>query len=150
MICSVPHMCLRAMTADSATMIEVDHEIQDYTEFQMHAVEPKQSVSGSRRNSRALNDINGITPTKESIAARLHAPVTANQVDMDKISFERNKAGIWGWRGDKIESINGYECKVFAATNVEFVTKTRSEHLDESQVKVRSRSSICLFGYISA
>lgn len=117
-------------------MIEIDHEIQDYTEFQMHSAELKQSVDG-RRSSRAyIGDLNGITPTKEAITARLNAPVTCNQVDMDKISFERNKAGIWGWRGDKTESINGYECKVFAASNVEFVTKTRTEHLDETQARV--------------
>lgn len=117
-------------------MIEIDHEIQDYTEFQMHSPDFNPSTDG-RRNSRAyLSELNGIAPTKESIAARLNAPVTANQVDMDKISFERNKAGIWGWRGDKTEWINGYECKVFAATNVEFVTKTRTEHLDETQARV--------------
>lgn len=43
----------------------------------------------------------------------------------------RNKAGMWGWRSDKTENVNGYECKVFSATNVELVTKTRMEHLTE-------------------
>lgn len=61
-----------------------------------------------------------------------------NHIDMDKISFERNKTGIWGWRNDKTESINGYECKVYAASNVEFITKTRSEHLDDTQARVKS------------
>lgn len=124
--------------ADSATMIEIDHEAQDYTEFQMHSNEFKQSTDTNRRNSRAyIGDIEGITPTKESIAARLNAPVTMNHIDMDKISFERNKTGIWGWRNDKTESINGYECKVYAASNVEFITKTRSEHLDDTQARVK-------------
>lgn len=47
---------------------------------------------------------------------------------------------MWGWRSDKTESINGYECKVFAASNVEFVTKTRTEHLTETD-KARSKSN---------
>ena len=51
----------------------------------------------------------------------------------------RNKSGIWGWRSDKNELVNGHECKVFSATNVEFVTKTRTEHLTESD-KMKARS----------
>lgn len=55
---------------------------------------------------------------------------------MEKISFERNKSGIWGWRSEKSEDVNGYECKVYAASNVEFITRTRTEHLSESQARV--------------
>ena len=53
--------------------------------------------------------------------------------------FYRNKAGIWGWRSDKSESINGHECKVFSASNVELITKTRMEHLSEAD-KARARA----------
>lgn len=52
----------------------------------------------------------------------------------------RNKAGMWGWRSDKSEVVNGYECKVFSASNVELVTKTRSEHLTETD-KARSKNN---------
>lgn len=55
------------------------------------------------------------------------------------IAVNRNKAGIWGWRSDKNEIVNGHECKVFGASNVELVTKTRSEHLTEHD-KARSKS----------
>lgn len=102
-------------------MIEVDHEAKEVS------VEHLRGVVG---------DINGIPPPKESVTARLSAPVTSNRVDMDKISFERNKSGIWGWRSDKLEMINGYECKVYAASNVEFVTRTRNDHLNENQARV--------------
>ena len=51
----------------------------------------------------------------------------------------RNKSGIWGWRSDKCEPVNGYECKVFGASNVELVTKTRTEHLTETD-KVKARA----------
>lgn len=57
-----------------------------------------------------------------------------------KFAFFRNKAGVWGWRSDKTEVINGYECKVFSATNVELVTKTRTEHLTETD-KARSKNN---------
>lgn len=45
------------------------------------------------------------------------------------IDWIRNKCGIWGWRSDKTEVVNGRESKVYSATNVELVTKTRVEHL---------------------
>lgn len=58
---------------------------------------------------------------------------------LDDYDF-RNKAGMWGWRSDKSEVVNGFFCKVFGATNVELVTKTRTEHLTESD-KARCRSN---------
>lgn len=99
-------------------MIEVDHEAREVS------IEQMQSVIG---------DINGIPPNRASVTARLNAPVSTNQVAVEKISFERNKSGIWGWRSDKTEDINGYECKAYAASNVEFVSKSRSEHLSAVQ-----------------
>lgn len=102
-------------------MIEIDHETKEVS------VEHLRGVAG---------DIAGIPPTRESVAARFNAPATSNRVDMEKIYFERNKSGIWGWRSDKTESINDYECKVYAASNVEFVTRARTEHLNESQARV--------------
>lgn len=102
-------------------MIEVDHEAQEFSMEQLRGY---------------VGDINGIPPPRESVTARLSAPVTSNRIDMEKISFERNKSGIWGWRSDKLEMINGYECKVYAASNVEFVTRSRNEHLNENQARV--------------
>lgn len=102
-------------------MIEIDHEARAVS------VEHLRGVVG---------DINGISPPRESVVARLSAPVTSNRIDMDKISFERNKSGIWGWRSDKMENINGYECKVYAASNVEFITRSRNEHLSAEQARV--------------
>lgn len=107
--------------ADCATMIEIDHEARAVSVEQLRGI---------------VGDINGISPPRESVMARLSAPVTSNRIDMDKISFERNRSGIWGWRSDKMESINGYECKVYAASNVEFVTRSRNEHLNAEQARV--------------
>lgn len=70
-----------------------------------------------------------LVPSEESIRARLGSPIVRTYLDTDKICFERNKSGLWGWRSDKVETVNGRDCKVFGATNVELVTKSRTEHL---------------------
>lgn len=108
---------------DTATLIEVDHDAQE------SSVEVMKTVS---------DEVTAIPPTRESVANRLSAPITVNHVDIDKISFERNKSGLWGWRSEKNETINGYDCKVFGASNVEFVTRTRNEHLNESQIRAKN------------
>uniref|UniRef100_T1H020 Ankyrin repeat domain-containing protein n=1 Tax=Megaselia scalaris TaxID=36166 RepID=T1H020_MEGSC len=104
-------------------MIEIDHDRGEVMIEEM---------------SNEIGDVVGIPPPPGSVKARLNAPVTINNVDMEKISFERNKTGIWGWRSDKNENINGYDCKVYAASNVEFITKSRTEHLREEQLRARS------------
>lgn len=102
-------------------MMEIDHDAHEVSVEQLRGF---------------VGDIHGIPPSRESVNARLNAQVTATNIDMDKISFERNKSGIWGWRSDKMETINGYECKVYAASNVELVTRTRMDHLNEQQARV--------------
>ncbi|CAH1135556.1 unnamed protein product [Ceutorhynchus assimilis] len=107
-----------------ATMMEIDHDLR-----QVYCEE-----------MRSADDTLGIwLPNEETVSQRLTNPIVTTFVDTEKISFERNKAGIWGWRSDKNETVNGYECKVFGASNVELVTKTRSEHLTEYD-KARSKT----------
>ncbi|XP_019329538.1 PREDICTED: beta-adrenergic receptor kinase 1, partial [Aptenodytes forsteri] len=57
-------------------------------------------------------------------------------VELSKVPL--NKSGIWGWRSEKMEVVSGYEAKVYSASNVELVTKTRTEHLSD-QDKSRSK-----------
>jgi len=102
-------------------MIEIDHDTHEVMVEQM---------------SSDIGDIVAIPPPIGTVRARLAAPVITNNIEMDKISFERNKSGIWGWRSEKSEIINGYNCKVYGASNVEFITKTRMDHLSEEQIKV--------------
>lgn len=47
--------------------------------------------------------------------------------------YYRNKSGLWGWRTDRTEAVNGRDCKVFGASNVELVTKSRTEHLSDQE-----------------
>ncbi|XP_023163315.2 ankyrin repeat domain-containing protein 13D isoform X2 [Drosophila hydei] len=105
---------------ETATMIEIDHDTHEVMVEQM---------------SSDIGDIVAIPPPIGTVRARLAAPVITNNIEMEKISFERNKSGIWGWRSEKSEVINGYNCKVYGASNVEFVTKTRMDHLSEEQIK---------------
>lgn len=55
-------------------------------------------------------------------------------------TYHRNKSGIWGWQHDKSEVINGYNCQVFKANNIELVTKSRTEHMNEVQ-KAKEKNS---------
>lgn len=105
---------------DSAVMIEIDHDTHEVMEEQMNS---------------DIGDIVAIPPPIGAVRARLNAPVITNNIEMDKISFERNKSGIWGWRSEKSEVVNGYNCKVYGASNVEFITRTRMDHLNEDQIK---------------
>ncbi|XP_026461286.1 ankyrin repeat domain-containing protein 13D-like [Ctenocephalides felis] len=114
---------------DVATLMEIDHETCTV------ALETLRSLSPDAANGALI-------PSEDILSARLTAPICTNHIDTDKISFERNKSGIWGWRSDKAEIVNGYDCKVFGASNVEFVTRTRTEHLSEiDKIKARSPKS---------
>uniref|UniRef100_A0A9J7ZBF0 Ankyrin repeat domain 13B n=1 Tax=Cyprinus carpio carpio TaxID=630221 RepID=A0A9J7ZBF0_CYPCA len=75
--------------------------------------------------------LGALQPSDEQVAARLSAPVVATQLDTRNISFERNKTGILGWRNEKTEVVNGYEAKVYCASNVELITRTRTDHLND-------------------
>ena len=45
----------------------------------------------------------------------------------------RQRSGFWGFRSDKVEAIHGYESKVFSATGLDIVSRTRVEHLPETE-----------------
>lgn len=112
---------------DNAVMMEIDHEANQVYVEQLSVLPTQLATSGALR------------PSSEAIDSRLTTPIVITYVDTDKISFERNKSGIWGWRSDKTEVVSEHECKVFSANNVELVTKTRTEHLIEAD-KSRHRS----------
>ncbi|KAG7188154.1 hypothetical protein KM043_013373 [Ampulex compressa] len=109
---------------DGATMMEVDHETRQ--------------VYMERLRLTEEDTVQLLEPPENGVVSRLSNPIVTTYIDTDKISFERNKAGLWGWRSDKSEMVNGHECKVFGASNVELITKTRLEHLSESD-KARAR-----------
>ncbi|KAL4003134.1 GPCR-chaperone family protein [Acanthocheilonema viteae] len=85
-------------------------------------------------DSQFTNDLRDFVPPEEDIYSRMTSPVDTTFVDVEKIGFERSKGGgLFSWltSSDRVEEVEGYECKVFIASNVDIVTKTRTEHLLE-------------------
>uniref|UniRef100_A0A672ZQ83 Ankyrin repeat domain-containing protein n=1 Tax=Sphaeramia orbicularis TaxID=375764 RepID=A0A672ZQ83_9TELE len=114
---------------DGAVVMEVDHEKQVvYTE----------PLVLSPRDAPSL--LAAMQPSQENTAQRLTSPIVSTHLNTRNIAFERNKSGIWGWRSEKSEMVSGYEAKVYSATNVELVTRSRTEHLSD-QDKSRSKGS---------
>uniref|UniRef100_A0A3Q1KDX5 Ankyrin repeat domain-containing protein n=1 Tax=Anabas testudineus TaxID=64144 RepID=A0A3Q1KDX5_ANATE len=101
----------------SAEVMEVDHD--------------RQLVFCETLSAASLGLLGATQPSDEQVAARLSAPVVTTQLDTRNIAFERNKTGILGWRSEKTETVNGYEAKVYAASNVELITRTRTDHLSD-------------------
>ncbi|CAM4554072.1 unnamed protein product [Leuciscus chuanchicus] len=123
----------------SAMVMEVDHDRQlVFCEtLPCHTSSPASPsptptpTPTPRPCTTALNLLGALQPSDEQVAARLSAPVVATQLDTRNISFERNKTGILGWRSEKTEVVNGYESKVYCASNVELITRTRTDHLTD-------------------
>ncbi|XP_059144380.1 ankyrin repeat domain-containing protein 13D-like [Physella acuta] len=114
---------------NTAAIMEVDHDLNEVYQETIKVLPLSADPSVMR-------------PSEEAVAARLTSPANTTYVDTNRISFERSKSGIWGWRSDKSELVNSYECKVFTANNVELVTKTRTEHLaGKDKLKAKKCSS---------
>ena len=85
----------------------------------------------------------------DQVQHRLATPLIQTFLDTENISFQRSKSGLFGWGGDKVEMVSGQECKVFAANNVEIVTKTRTEHMsaeDKEKAKANKNPLLSFFG----
>ncbi|MPC15249.1 Ankyrin repeat domain-containing protein 13D [Portunus trituberculatus] len=83
---------------DGATMMEVDHETGQVYVENMRTLPPDQAQAYMR-------------PHPGMLSQRLTTPIAITYIDTEKISFERDKAGIWGWRSDRSENVNGHDCK---------------------------------------
>jgi len=83
-------------------------------------------------NNQAMEDFE---PSEELVTDKLLSPVTTTYIDVDNVGFERARtSGLLSWihsPSEKEEEIEGYTCRVFNASNVEVVTRTRVEHLSE-------------------
>ncbi|XP_042532390.1 ankyrin repeat domain-containing protein 13D isoform X3 [Dipodomys spectabilis] len=112
---------------EGALVMEVDHDRQVvHTETLGMALHEPETLLAAMR------------PSEEHVASRLTSPIVSTHLDTRNVAFERNKCGIWGWRSEKMETVSGYEAKVYSATNVELVTRTRTEHLSD-QDKSRTK-----------
>nr|XP_027202508.1 ankyrin repeat domain-containing protein 13D-like isoform X2 [Dermatophagoides pteronyssinus] len=107
---------------NGCTFIEIDHNKRTVQKRTMEIIRPDE-----------VDDLLGITD--DQIVDRLTQPIKTMYIDTEKVNFERAKSGFIGFRTDRIEQFNGYECKVYLAQNVEFITKTRIEHLTQEDKK---------------
>uniref|UniRef100_A0A8D0ASA8 Ankyrin repeat domain 13A n=1 Tax=Sander lucioperca TaxID=283035 RepID=A0A8D0ASA8_SANLU len=90
-----------------AELMEVNHE--------------DEVVDTERFNiSQEIEDVTleSMQPAEQEVAKRLTTPIVNTYLDTKDIAFERIKSGIWGWRADKTEMVNGFEAKVFSVNNV--------------------------------
>nr|XP_029535862.1 ankyrin repeat domain-containing protein 13B-like [Oncorhynchus nerka] len=113
----------------SAVVMEVDHDRQ--LVFCETLCVSSLTSPTSQRGTAGLGLLGALQPSGEQVVARLSAPVVTTQLDTKNITFERNKTGILSWRSEKNEMVNGYEAKVYGASNVELITRTRTDHLSE-------------------
>ncbi|XP_025142545.1 ankyrin repeat domain-containing protein 13D isoform X2 [Bubalus bubalis] len=115
-----------------ALVMEVDHDRQVvHTETLGLALHEPEALLAAMR------------PSEEHVAGRLTSPIVSTHLDTRNVAFERNKCGIWGWRSEKMETVSGYEAKVYSATNVELVTRTRTEHLsDQDKARIKGKPSL--------
>ncbi|CDI97719.1 Ankyrin repeat domain containing protein [Echinococcus multilocularis] len=74
-------------------------------------------------------------PSDDLIAKKLTQPIFVTFLDTDKIEFVKSKSGMFGWGSDRKENINGHECQVCSAANVQIVTLRRTEHLTEENLR---------------
>lgn len=113
---------------NGAVFMEVDHEAKTIRRRTMKLI--------------TQNEIGEfLEPTDNEVGNRLTKPIRTTFVDTEKISFERAKSGIYGFRSDRVENVNGYECKVYVANTVEVLTKCRTEHLAFSDREARQEES---------
>ena len=55
--------------------------------------------------------------------------------DFFSLCFHRQKSGFPWFGQEKTEKVNGYEAKVFSVSGVEMVTRTRTEHMSEDDLR---------------
>ncbi|XP_019853015.1 PREDICTED: ankyrin repeat domain-containing protein 13B-like [Amphimedon queenslandica] len=117
------------VSAKGAVFSEIDHEELSIWEqpFVM--------------DDRQLNPVQQMLSHELSVYRRLKAPVVSTVFMSQNVSFERQKSGIWGFRSDRTEVVNGYKAKVFSASGLDIVTRTRVDHLPEEEKEKQKNAS---------
>ncbi|KAM6958651.1 ankyrin repeat domain-containing protein 13B [Aplochiton taeniatus] len=132
-------------TGSRAEVMEIDHDRQlvfcetlCVSSLTVPSAGQGSTLGTGCSSSLGLGVLGALQPTEEQVLGRLSAPVVTTQLDTRNISFERNKTGVLGWRSEKTEMVNGYDAKVYGASNVELITRTRTDHLsDNNKTKTR-------------
>ena len=96
-------------------------------------LDPSASSSSQPSSSPAMS-----AEEAEELEERLDELMSAPIVTVSspgEVAFIRAKSGIWGWRSDKNEEVNGYGSRVWDVKNINVRTEKRVEHMtDEEKV----------------
>nr|VZI44645.1 unnamed protein product [Spirometra erinaceieuropaei] len=125
------------VTQEGVLMDEVNHS--DRTIYR-HSIGSLLSNLASPTGAGASIDSLLRAPSDELIAKKLTQPIFTTYLETDKIEFTKSKSGIWGWRSDRTENVNGHDCTVCSAANVQIVTLRRTEHLTEDDLRALQES----------
>eukprot|EP00731_Ephydatia_muelleri_P023640 Em0015g1223a len=85
--------------------------------------------------TRVLQNTSSTMPSygqDAEVAQKMQSPMVTTYVNTDTIAFQRQKF-VWGFESQKTETICGHSAKVFNASGLDIVTKTRMEHLPEAK-----------------
>ena len=70
-------------------------------------------------------------PSEPVLAQRMRTPVMLTSLDTQSIKFDRVRTGLI-WRSDRVDVVSGCNCHVYTASNLTFVTRSRTEHLTDN------------------
>lgn len=116
----------------NAELMEVNHDDKVVDKERLNISQEMEEVT-----------LESMQPAEQEVAKRLTTPIVNTYLDTKDIAFERTKSGIWGWRTEKTEVVNGFEAKVFSVNNVNVVMRTRTEHLtDEEKSRIKSERNV--------
>ena len=101
---------------------------------------PSSSAATASSSSSAASAAGASEEDKEELEERLDELMSAPIVTVSspgEVQFARAKSGIWGWRSDRNEEVNGYNSRVWDVKNINVRTEKRVEHMtDEEKVEV--------------
>ncbi|XP_028400351.1 ankyrin repeat domain-containing protein 13B-like [Dendronephthya gigantea] len=107
--------------AEGAEFFEINHDRKLFTKEKLQMREENRETSVFETAQDAIN-------------TRMSSPNISTILDTDSIAFTKHKT-MWGWGGDKTETIEDHEGKMYDATGIDVVTRIRFEHLTEEEKK---------------
>ncbi|KAK6013524.1 hypothetical protein OSTOST_21157 [Ostertagia ostertagi] len=125
--------CLKTLEGSPDFYCEMGWEFASWVPF-ISRMCPSDTYKATKQTLHDDETLEEFNPSDEAVQMRMSSPISTTFIDVDKIGFERSyRGGLLGWISstEKTETIDEYECKVFNASNVNLVTKTRKEHLSE-------------------
>ena len=128
------------------TIYVQDHINKVYTKLSRDTDQPSTTTASSSSSSAASRAAAASEEDKEELEERLDELMSSPIVTVSspgEVQFVRAKSGIWGWRSDKNEEVNGYNSRVWDVKNINVRTEKRVEHMAEHE-QVLLSLPVCL------